>query len=156
MGRRTMSLGLALRCALFLDSDAYNQMRDDDNPFIEGLSLLVIIGVITALLSLVGQFMAWAGMPNLSAMKDIILAEYQKAPWWSFMQGNTEALTQFQRWWDIGWQVFPNLFGGPTPGRPQRTSWCGRSAWCSVGWSTACWRTWFARLLRVAAPWARR
>ena len=63
MGHRTLSLGLVLR-ALFLDSDAYAELRDDDNPFVEGLFLLVIIGILTALLNLIGQLLAWASTPR--------------------------------------------------------------------------------------------
>ena len=42
MGVRTLSLALALR-ALFLHDDAYDRLRDDDNPFIEGLFLVVLL-----------------------------------------------------------------------------------------------------------------
>ncbi len=35
MGHRTLSLALIWR-ALFLDADAYEDLRDDDNPFVEG------------------------------------------------------------------------------------------------------------------------
>ena len=65
MGNRTLSPGLVLR-ALFLDSEAYAELRDDDNPFIEGLFLLVIIGVLTAFLAMIGQLLAWASTPNLA------------------------------------------------------------------------------------------
>jgi hypothetical protein len=58
MGYRTLSLGLVLR-ALFLDTSAYDAMRDDDNPFVEGAFLVVVVGALTALLSLVGQLIAF-------------------------------------------------------------------------------------------------
>ena len=51
MGHRTLTLGLVFR-ALFLDSEAFDEVRDDDNPFIEGLFLLVLIGAVTAALYL--------------------------------------------------------------------------------------------------------
>ncbi len=114
MGHRTLSLGLVFR-ALFLDTDAYDQLRDDDNPFVEGLFLIVIIGAITALLSLIGQFLAWAGSPSLNTIRDLILTMYQRQSWWSAISGNAEALRQFQQWWDLGWQIFPNLAGAPNP-----------------------------------------
>jgi hypothetical protein len=31
--------------ALFLQREAYARMRDDDNPFVEGLFVLVVLGV---------------------------------------------------------------------------------------------------------------
>lgn len=115
MGNRTLSLGLVLR-ALFLDSEAYEQLRQDDNPFVEGLFLLAIIGAVTALLNAVGQVIAWAGMPSLDAIKAIVLEAYQQAPWWQFIAGSAESLRQFQQLWDLGWQIFPALFGVPNPG----------------------------------------
>ena len=76
MGNRTLSPGLVLR-ALFLDSEAYAELRDDDNPFIEGLFLLVIIGVLTAFLAVIGQLLAWASTPNLAAIKDVVFRNLQ-------------------------------------------------------------------------------
>lgn len=116
MGHRTLSLGLVLR-ALFLDSDAYDQVRDDDNPFVEGSFLLVMIGVITALLNLIGQTVAWAGMPQMAAIKETIWQAYQRAPWWAELAALPDVVEQFKRWWDVGWQVFPPLFGAPDPTR---------------------------------------
>ena len=63
MGHRTLSLNLVLR-ALFLDSNAYAELRDDDNPFVEGLFLIVLIGVISAMAALIGQLLAWASTPT--------------------------------------------------------------------------------------------
>ncbi len=114
MGHRTLSLKLVLR-ALFLDGNAYAELRDDDNPFVEGLFLIVIIGVVTAMLALIGQLLAWASTPNLNAIKEIVLQNLQHMSWWSFMAGNPAALAQFQRWYDVGWQVVPALFGAPSP-----------------------------------------
>ncbi len=114
MGHRTLSLGLVWR-ALFLDNDAYEQLREDDNPFVEGLFLVVVIGVVTALLSLIGQLLAWAGTPSMSAIKDIVWKSFPQMSWWSQMPGN--ATQEFQKYYDLGWQIFPSLFGAPDPGR---------------------------------------
>jgi len=114
MGNRTLSLGLVLR-ALFLDNDAYDQLRDDDNPFMEGLFLVVIIGAITALLNLIGQLLAWAGTPSMSAIKDAVWQAFPTMQWWSQMSGNATALEQFKQYYDMGWQIFPALFGAPDP-----------------------------------------
>ncbi len=64
MGHRTLSLALVFR-ALFLDSEAFDELRDDDNPFVEGLFLLALIGLIAAALALVGQLPAWGSMPRV-------------------------------------------------------------------------------------------
>lgn len=114
MGHRTLSLRLVLQ-ALFLNGDAYDQMRDDDNPFAEGLFLIVIIGAGTALLALIGQLLAWAGAPQLSAIKQVIWDAYQKMPWWSQAMSVPGFFDQFKRYWDLGWQIFPAMAGAPSP-----------------------------------------
>ncbi|MDQ1300351.1 MAG: hypothetical protein QG637_268 [Chloroflexota bacterium] len=115
MGNRTLSLGLVFR-ALFLDNDAYDQLRDDDNPFIEGLFLIVIIGAVTALLNLIGQGLAWAGTPAMSAIKEAVWQAFPTMQWWSPMAGNAELMKQFEIYYNMGWQIFPTLFGAPDPG----------------------------------------
>jgi len=114
MGHRTLSLNLVLQ-ALFLDGDAYDQLRDDDNPFIEGLFLVVIIAAGVALLSFVGQVLAWISIPSMGAIKEVILRTLQQMPWWSAMAENAQAYESFLRSWDMGWRVFPALFGAPDP-----------------------------------------
>jgi hypothetical protein len=114
MGHRTLSLGLVFR-ALFLDTAAYDELRDDDNPFVEGLFLVVIIGIVTALLNLIGQFLAWAGTPSMSAIRDAVWQAFPQMQWWSQMAGNAQAMEQFQQYYYLGWQIFPRLFGAPDP-----------------------------------------
>jgi len=114
MGHRTLSLGLVFR-ALFLDSEAFDELRDDDNPFIEGLFLIVLIGLVTALLSLAGQFLAWASVPSVEAVRDIVLETLQQQPWLSSLAASPASLETFQRTWDMAWRVFPAMFGAPDP-----------------------------------------
>ena len=114
MGHRTLSLGLVFR-ALFLDSAAFEELRDDDNPFVEGLFLLVLLGIVTAILSLVGQLLAWASTPSMSAIKDVVLGYLQPQPWWAQAAQASGFADTFQRWYDLGWQAFPTLFGAPDP-----------------------------------------
>lgn len=112
MGHRTLSLALVFR-ALFLDREAFEELRDDDNPFVEGLFLVVIVGVVVAVLSLVGQALAWATSPNLAAIQQIVLTALQQQPWWGTLAGSPGGLTAFQQWWDIAWQVMPGVLGAP-------------------------------------------
>ena len=114
MGHRTLSLRLVL-AALFLDGDAYDQLRDDDNPFIEGLFLVVAIGAGTALFAFVGRLLTWASSPPLEAIKQAVWTGLQQMSWWPGMAASPAALAAFQRNWDLGWQVFPGLFGVPDP-----------------------------------------
>jgi hypothetical protein len=114
MGHRTLSLGLVFR-ALFLDAAAFEELRDDDNPFVEGLFLIVLLGMVTAVLNLVGQLLAWASIPQMSAIKGVVLGFLQQQPWWALMSADAQAVEIFKRIYDIGWQVFPRLAGAPDP-----------------------------------------
>lgn len=114
MGHRTLSPGLVFR-ALFLDAAAFDELREDDNPFVEGLFLIVIIGVLTALLALIGQLLAWASTPSMAAVKEVVFRNLQQMPWWSMASTAPGFAEEFRRWYDLGWQVFPALFGAPNP-----------------------------------------
>lgn len=114
MGYRTLSLDLILR-ALFLDDRAFDQMRDDDNPFVEGLFLIVAIATITGLLAFIGQLLGWAATPRLGDMQQVILGLLREQPWWEQMAASPQALAQFQQFWDGGWRLFPALAGAPDP-----------------------------------------
>jgi hypothetical protein len=114
MGHRTLSLALVLR-ALFLDTDAYEEMRDDDNPVVEGLFLVAVLAALTALLNLVGVLLAWATMPRMSAINDVVFSALQQQSWWPAIAENPAALASFRQWWDLGWRIFPGLFGAPDP-----------------------------------------
>lgn len=114
MGHRTLSLGLLFR-ALFLDSEAFDELRDDDNPFVEGLFLLVLIGLITAALTLVGQTLAWGSLPRTDDIRDLVLNALQQQSWWQGLSADPAALATFERIWDAAWRFFPPLFRAPDP-----------------------------------------
>ncbi len=114
MGHRTLSLALVWR-ALFLDSEAFAELREDDNPFVEGLFLVALIGLVVAVLVLIGQVLAWSVMPDMAAVERVVLAALQQQPWWAALAASPAGLATFQRWWDIAWQVLPGLSGVPAP-----------------------------------------
>jgi hypothetical protein len=114
MGHRTLSLGLIFR-ALFLDAAAFEELRDDDNPFVEGLFLVVLLGLVAAVLALFGQLLAWASIPRMEAIQGVVLNVLQQQPWWGQMSSVPGFIQEFQRWYDLGWRVFPALFGAPDP-----------------------------------------
>lgn len=114
MGHRTLSVRLIWR-ALLLDSEAYARLRDDDNPFVEGLFLVALIGVATALLSLVGQTLEWASGPDPNRVKQIVLEGLQSMSWWPLAAADPGFAEAFRRWYDLGWQVLPVLLGAADP-----------------------------------------
>jgi hypothetical protein len=116
MGYRTLTWGLVWR-ALFLDDAAYEAMRDDDNPYIEGLLLVVLIGAGTALLNLIGQLIHWASVPSVAGIQAAVLQTLKTMDWWSSIANNPQAIAQFNYYWDLGWRFLPALFGAPSPAR---------------------------------------
>jgi hypothetical protein len=75
----------------------------------------VLLGIVTALLSLVGQLLAWASMPSMGAIKDVVLGYLQQQPWWAQAAQASGFADTFQRFYDLGWKAFPTLFGAPDP-----------------------------------------
>jgi hypothetical protein len=114
MGHRTLSFALVLR-ALFLDTNAYEELRDDDNPFIEGLFLVAVVTALAALLNLIGVLLAWATVPRVSAMSAVVLSALQQQAWWPTVANNPALLASFREWWDAAWRFIPGLFGAPDP-----------------------------------------
>lgn len=101
--------------ALFLQRDAYARMRDDNNPFVEGLFILVVLGLILAVIGIIGTTLEWASSPALDAIRDVIYGELQKMPWWQFMEQSPQAMAQFQTIWDQVWRAIGAIV--PTPAR---------------------------------------
>lgn len=101
--------------ALFLQHEAYETMRDDDNPFVEGLFILVLLGVFVALVGFVGVFFEWGASPNLGTIQEVVLDNLRQMPWYEQMQqaGGQEALGIFDQIWNTNWQIVKALV--PTP-----------------------------------------
>lgn len=112
MGHRTLSLALVFR-ALFLDPAAYDELREDDNPFVEGLFLVVLIAVLTAALQFVGQLLELASLPRIADVRDLLLNALQQQSWWQELAADGQAARLFQGAWDTIWQVLPSAFGAP-------------------------------------------
>jgi hypothetical protein len=93
--------------ALFLQRDAYERLRDDNNPFVEGLFIVVIMGILLAIAGLVGSLLEWASTPSLADIQEIVLDNLQQMPWYQMMeqQGGAQALDMFQRQYDLTWQI---------------------------------------------------
>ena len=91
--------------ALFLQREAYARMRDDDNPFVEGLFVLVVLGVALGLVGIVGATLEWASSPSISAIRDAILPNLQQMPWWQFMEQDPQLQATWFRIWNGIWDA---------------------------------------------------
>jgi hypothetical protein len=68
--------------ALILRTDAYQKMREARNPFAAGLVVVLIIGVIIALVGVVGTVLEWASSPNLASVHDVVYDGLTEMPWY--------------------------------------------------------------------------
>lgn len=100
---------------LFLDPDVYEEMRQDNNPFVEGLFLIVVVAVIVAIVGVIGTTMAWLSAPNPVALQETVMRGLENMDWYRQMAqfGGAEAIEQFRQTFNQIWQgvisvVFPN------------------------------------------------
>ena len=66
--------------ALLLKEEAYEEMSTATSPIVKGLVLIVVVGVVIALLALVGTALEWATMPDLGEIRDIIFGYLWEMP----------------------------------------------------------------------------
>lgn len=102
--------------ALFLRHEAYEIMAEDDNPFVEGLFILVMLGLLVGLVGIVGTTLEWASAPNLDDIQRVVLDNLTQMPWYEKMQqqGGAQAVAMFQRLYDLIWQFMRMLAPSPT------------------------------------------
>lgn len=102
--------------ALFLRTDAYEEIREARNPFIDGLLIIVIIGVIVAFAGLVGTVLKWASTPDTEAVQETVYAGLTEMPWY---QETTELAPDFadsfEQWFEMG-RTFVRFGGMSSPG----------------------------------------
>lgn len=99
--------------ALFLQRTAYAHMRDNDNPFVEGLFVLAVLGILLGLAGLVGGSLEWASSPNVAAIRDTVFANLQKMTWWPMVEQNPEVHSTWLKIWDGVWRGIGAM--SPTP-----------------------------------------
>ena len=100
---------------LFLEPGAYDEAADSDNPFVDGLFMVVIIGVVVAIAGAIGQAILWAMTPDLGEVKQIVYEGLLQLPLFEMMRENAIAFDMFQQNYDMGWQIAEFLnpsFGG--------------------------------------------
>ena len=108
----TRSFGL-LWDALFLQRDAYERMRDDNNPFVEGIFMLVLLGLLLAVAGIIGTTLQWASTPNLGQIQEVVQQNLQTMPWYEMMSQNPEALRVFLQIWDGIWRFVELMAPSP-------------------------------------------
>jgi hypothetical protein len=103
--------------ALMLEPDPYHELKEHRNPFVEGLFLVVTVGLVVAIASIIGTCLAWASTPNLASIKQIVYQNLVAAPWYLQLDQDmgTEFVQQFKRFYDLGWQYIPAISGAPNP-----------------------------------------
>jgi hypothetical protein len=100
---------------LFLDPDVYEEMRQDNNPFVEGLFLIVVVAVIVAIAGLIGTSLELLSSPSAVALQETVMEGLENMDWYRQMEalGGPVAVDQFRQTFDMIWQavasaVFPN------------------------------------------------
>jgi hypothetical protein len=102
--------------ALFLRTDAYEEMRGARSPFLTGLIIIVVVGVIIAIAALVGTALEWASSPNLGDVQETVYQGIIQMPWYQetlrLVPGYDE---MFRQWYELGWTL-GRAFGDSSPG----------------------------------------
>jgi len=101
--------------ALFLDSEAYEEMRSLSSPFIKGLILIVVVGIVIGLVGTVGQTLEWASKPHMNQIQEIVSRHIVQMEWYKLASQDPEFVRTFKQLYDMGWRIFPAMFGAPNP-----------------------------------------
>ena len=104
--------------ALLLREKAYEEMQETANPVVKGLILIIAVGLVIALLNLIGTGLEWASTPNMSDIQDTVYRYLVRMPWYEEVSRDVPEFAKgFEQWYDFGWRVFPTMFGAPGVGR---------------------------------------
>jgi hypothetical protein len=91
--------------ALLLREGAYERMRALANPVVKGLVFIVVIGLVIALLGLVGDVLEWATTPDMGVIRDRVRENLMQMDWWQQLSTSPEFVEQFNTMYDLGWQM---------------------------------------------------
>jgi len=102
--------------ALFLRTGAYEEMREARSPFLTGLIIIVVVGVIVSLAALVGTALEWASSPSLADIQEVVYEGITQMPWYQETLRMVPDYDQiFRQWYDFGWNI-GRAFGDSSPG----------------------------------------
>lgn len=102
--------------AFFLNESPYVEMREGANPVLRGLGIILLVTVVVALFGLVGTAVEWATTPSINDVQATVLEGLEKMPWYQELRHTPEFRTQFSRWYNLAWRIFPYLFDAPNIG----------------------------------------
>lgn len=101
--------------ALLLKEEAYERMRVAAEPVGKGLVLIIVVGVIIALLGVIGTALEWASTPDLGEIQEVVFRYLTQMPWWQEALRADPAFAQnFQEIWDWNWSIWPTVSGAPS------------------------------------------
>jgi len=91
-------------------------MRELSSPFLNGLVLILIVGAAVSAVAIAGETLEWATTPDLGAIKDVVLQGLQQMDWYREASRSSPNFEfTFRQQYDMGWRIFPYLFGAPNP-----------------------------------------
>lgn len=93
--------------ALLLRDSAYRSMRDSPNPFVRGLLFIVSVGIIVALVSIVGAILLRLTSPDMGAIQEAVWQGMQEMPWVQDVPEDVrpQVLEEVRRNFDLGWRL---------------------------------------------------
>jgi hypothetical protein len=114
MEKITLWAGRLIR-ALFLRTDAYEEMREAEKPVVRGLLILVIIGLLIAFVALVGTVLEWASSPDMADIQEAVYQGLIKMPWYQETRAEVPDFDEiFDKQYEMGWTIA--RFMAPNPG----------------------------------------
>lgn len=100
--------------ALFLRTDAYEEMRRDNNPFVEGVFILAVLGLLLGLAGTVGAALEWAATPDLDQLQAVLLRNLQLTPAWEQATQRYPTFEPlFRQIWNTAWEAAANARPSP-------------------------------------------
>lgn len=102
--------------ALVLDDEPFTTMVEDDNPWVEGLALTVIVGMIAGTAQTIGGWLTTISLPDATTVENALLTGWRQfSAATSLPPTVTEAI--FTRMWGAaaGWTGYAGGWGILTP-----------------------------------------
>lgn len=101
--------------ALFLRNEAYEEMREAPNPFVKGLTMIVVVAILFSLVGIVGDALEWATMPDMGKIQEAVWGEMMEAPWFKEIPpaDQAEVRASMEQSYNLSWRITRALTPGP-------------------------------------------